>query len=300
MSRTSLHRVSYLFVAASFTLQCVQPSAWADDPFGSTPKSQSSANNDDPFGGHSESKAADNQQDPFDTSAPPSSKTNTSSLPIFSEAREAAALVFVKKHCPELLVSLDEYRKLNVAGYHQAIRQFFQWSEMSTDGKFQDDGGLDLALRGSQATIDSQLLSAKLMSNPSQIDNLKGDLKKLIESSVDLQIAQATHQIAKVESQLVAMKAQQEVLMSKRDETVAARMSALEKMVAERINLSNIPEDVKDALKNVEEAVRRKAAEGHDVSKFTEGMRHIGTLIREGKTDQALQILQKAEQYLNR
>ncbi len=300
MSRRSLSRFAVLSIAAVWPLQAFQPTVKADDPFGASPKSQQSSGNQDPFASDLSSSNDNSPGNPYGALTKTPRKSNVPKLPVFSEAREAAALVFVKQNCPELIKSLDEYRKLNVPGYHQAIRQFFQWSEMSTEGTFKDKDGLRLALKGSQATIESQLLSAKLMSDPTQIDNLKSDLTRLIENSVDFQIAQAEHQIAKVESQLAAMRSQLDEVTSKRDETIATRLASLEKMVAQQINLSNVPDLVKVAIQKLQEAASLKAAEGHDVSNISKGMQRIEVLIREGRNEQALLALQKGLEYLNR
>src|SRR5690242_11756353 len=59
------------------------------------------------------------------------------SLPRFTETREAAALFFVKKHVPEVLPLLEQLKKSNPTQYQQEIREVFQVTEMLAD--LQDD-----------------------------------------------------------------------------------------------------------------------------------------------------------------
>ena len=54
-------------------------------------------------------------------------------LPRFTEEREAAALLFVKKHLPDLSPLLGELKKTNPTRYHQEISEIFQVSEMLAD-----------------------------------------------------------------------------------------------------------------------------------------------------------------------
>jgi hypothetical protein len=53
-----------------------------------------------------------------------------SSLPRFSEEREAAALFFIKKHAPDVLPLLEQLKKNNLTQYQQEIREVFQVTEM--------------------------------------------------------------------------------------------------------------------------------------------------------------------------
>src|SRR5215471_15276859 len=54
-------------------------------------------------------------------------------LPRFTEEREAAALLFVKKNLPELLPFLEQLKKNNVMQYQNQVREIFQVSEMMAD-----------------------------------------------------------------------------------------------------------------------------------------------------------------------
>jgi outer membrane murein-binding lipoprotein Lpp len=58
-------------------------------------------------------------------------------LPRFTEEREAAALHFVRKHCPDFVPLLDDLKKANRAAYELQVRQTFQVTELLAD--LQDD-----------------------------------------------------------------------------------------------------------------------------------------------------------------
>lgn len=58
-------------------------------------------------------------------------------LPRFTEEREAAALHFVRKHCPELAPLLDDLKRANRPAYELQVRETFQVTELLAD--LQDD-----------------------------------------------------------------------------------------------------------------------------------------------------------------
>lgn len=58
-------------------------------------------------------------------------------LPRFTEEREAAALHFVRKHCPDLVPLLDGLKQANRAAYERQVRETFQVTELLAD--LQDD-----------------------------------------------------------------------------------------------------------------------------------------------------------------
>jgi hypothetical protein len=54
-------------------------------------------------------------------------------LPRFTEEREAAAVHFVKKHCPELMPLLEDLQKNHRDQYEHEIREIFDVTEMLAD-----------------------------------------------------------------------------------------------------------------------------------------------------------------------
>src|SRR4051812_45342456 len=82
-------------------------------------------------------------------------------LPKFTEEREAAALHFVRKHCPELVPLLDELKKTNRTAYELQVRETFQVTELLAD--LQDDPKrYDLELKVWKAENKALVLVAKL------------------------------------------------------------------------------------------------------------------------------------------
>jgi hypothetical protein len=111
---------------------------------------------------------------------------DSSSLPRFTEEREAAALFFVRKNLPELMPLLDGLRKNNLALYEQEIREIFQVTEMLADLR-DDMRRHDLELRIWKCENRANLLLARL-STPSDEERRKAEeqLQEVARELVDL------------------------------------------------------------------------------------------------------------------
>src|SRR5438034_122818 len=97
-------------------------------------------------------------------------------LPRFTEEREAAALHFVRKHCPELVPMLDELKKSNRPAYEQQVRETFQVTELLAD--LQDDPKRhELELKIWKAENKALVLVAKLATP-------KEDARKAVEQDL--------------------------------------------------------------------------------------------------------------------
>jgi hypothetical protein len=68
-------------------------------------------------------------------------------LPRFTGEREAAALHFVRKHCPDLLPLLEDLKKNSRATYELQIRQTFQVTELLADIQDDDPKRYELELK---------------------------------------------------------------------------------------------------------------------------------------------------------
>lgn len=113
---------------------------------------------------------------------------NPASLPRFTEAREAAALFFLRKHVPEVVPLLEELKKTNPAQYQQEIREVFQVTEMLAD--LQDDPRRhDLELKIWKTESKAHALVAKL-STPKEEERkqIETTLQELARELVDLDI----------------------------------------------------------------------------------------------------------------
>src|SRR5882762_9058956 len=82
-------------------------------------------------------------------------------LPRFTEEREAAAMFFVRKHCPELVPLLDELKRSNRPAYEQQVRETFQVTELLADLQ-EDSKRYDLELKIWKAENKAMVLIAKL------------------------------------------------------------------------------------------------------------------------------------------
>src|SRR5207244_11306054 len=98
-------------------------------------------------------------------------------LPRFTEEREAAALHFVKKHCPELSPVMDELKKGNRAAYERQVRETFQVTELLAN-LLDDTKRHDLELKMWKAENQALLLVAKLAAP-------KDEDRKAVEEQLD-------------------------------------------------------------------------------------------------------------------
>jgi hypothetical protein len=109
-------------------------------------------------------------------------------LPRFTEEREAAAIHFIRKQCPELVPLLDELKKSNRATYELQIRETFQVTELLAE--LQDDTKrYDLELKMWKAENKALVLVAKL-ATPRDDDRkvIEGQLQALAKELVELEL----------------------------------------------------------------------------------------------------------------
>jgi len=137
------------------------------------------------------------------------------SLPRFTEEREAAALHFVRKHCPELNPLLEELKKGNRAAYEQQIRETFQITELLADLKEDDSKRHELELKIWKAENQAMVLVAKL-ATPKDDDRkaIEDQLKLLAKELIELEIQSMEHRVVVLETELASAK---EELIKSRD-----------------------------------------------------------------------------------
>jgi hypothetical protein len=148
-------------------------------------------------------------------------------LPRFTEEREAAALHFVKKHCPELHPLLDDLKKANRAAYELQIRQTFQVTELLAD--FHDDPKrYDLELKMWKAENKAFVLVAKL-ATPKEEDRkqIEEQLLALAKELVELEAQSLEHRVAVLQTELTGAKDDLAKLRDHFDRTVKERHEAL-------------------------------------------------------------------------
>jgi hypothetical protein len=148
---------------------------------------------------------------------------DSSTLPRFTEEREAAALFFVKKHLPELLPLLDELKKSNAARYELEVREIFQVTEFLADLR-DDMRRHDLELKIWKTETRAHTLVAKL-STPNDEERKK----------IEAQLQEAAKELVELDMQVLELKAEQldKELGEVKDELAKMRDSA-DKTVKER------------------------------------------------------------------
>ncbi|MFO0803181.1 MAG: hypothetical protein U0791_08690 [Gemmataceae bacterium] len=123
-------------------------------------------------------------------------------LPRFTEEREAAALHFVKKHCPEQAPLLDELKKSNRPAYELQIRETFQVTELLADLQ-EDPKRYELELKIWKAENKAIVLVAKL-ATPKDDDRkaIEDQLRILAKELVDLEVQSLEHRVEVLNTEL--------------------------------------------------------------------------------------------------
>jgi hypothetical protein len=108
-------------------------------------------------------------------------------LPRFTEEREAAALHFVRKHCPELLPLLEELKRTNRSLYERQILETFQVSELLAD-LLDDPKRYEVELRLWKVENQALVLVAKLATaRPEERESIEQRLQVLAREVVELE-----------------------------------------------------------------------------------------------------------------
>ena len=126
--------------------------------------------------------------------------------PRFTEEREAAALHFVKKQCPELLPLLDELKKSNRAAYEAQIRETFQVTELLAELQ-DDEKRFALELKVWKAENKALVLVARLATPKEEDRNaIESQLQVLARELVELELQSLEQRIELLQSELAASK----------------------------------------------------------------------------------------------
>jgi len=148
-------------------------------------------------------------------------------LPKFTEEREAAALFFVRRHCPELLPLLDDLKKVARPAYESQIRETFQVTELLAD--LQDDQKrYDLELKMWKAENKALVLVAKL-ATPKEEDRKKVEeqLQVLAKELVELEVQSLEHRVGLLQTELTTAKEELAKFRDNLDRTVKDRYESL-------------------------------------------------------------------------
>ena len=148
-------------------------------------------------------------------------------LPRFTEEREAAALHFVRKHCPELVPLLEDLKKSNRSAYELQVRETFQVTELLAD--IQDDPKrYELELKIWKAENKALVLVAKL-ATPKEDDRkaVEEQLLALAKELVELDVQSLEHRVEVLRTELMSAKDDLSKLRDNFDRTVKDRHEAL-------------------------------------------------------------------------
>jgi hypothetical protein len=148
-------------------------------------------------------------------------------LPKFTEEREAAALHFVRKHCPELVPLLDDLKKANRGAYELQIRETFQVTELLAD--LQDDPKrYELELKVWKAENKAFVLVAKLAALKEEDRKpVEEQLLALAKELVELDVQTVEHRVEVLRVELNAAKDELAKLRDNFDRHVKERFDAL-------------------------------------------------------------------------
>jgi hypothetical protein len=148
-------------------------------------------------------------------------------LPKFTEEREAAALHFVRKHCPELIPLLDDLKKTSRPAYESQIRETFQVTELLAD--LQDDQKrYELELKVWKAENKALILVARLTS-PKEEERkaIEDQLHSLAKELVELEVQSLEHRVELLNSELRGAKDELAKFKDNFDRTVKDRFETL-------------------------------------------------------------------------
>jgi hypothetical protein len=151
-------------------------------------------------------------------------------LPRFTEEREAAALLFVRKNLPEVLPLLAELKKSHREQYEQQVREVFAVSEALADLQQDDPRRYELELKIWKTENRAAALAAKLHS-ASEPERHKAEaaLLDLARELVDLDLHVLQLKTEQLEKELNHVKEQRLRLRRDSEKEIRARFEELVK-----------------------------------------------------------------------
>lgn len=149
----------------------------------------------------------------------------------FTEEREAAATIFVRKHLPELEPILNQLKLSKPAEYQQVMCDLFRTSELFAAMRQEDAGRYELALKSWQVESRTELLAAELVAHPEQRDRLVAELQSNATQLVDLEIEQAAYEIRRLKARLQRAEGQRQQMEKRRQELIDRRLESMMKAI---------------------------------------------------------------------
>ena len=155
------------------------------------------------------------------------SKAAAAAEPLFTPEREAAALVFVERHHPELSALLERLKPMNEAEYEKAVVELFNLSESLAELSRRDPKKHELALEAWKARLRVQLLTAQLAGDPSRRAERESSLRQVLEDQLDIELAQQELERAYAEARLNKIKDNVDRLKRERASLLETRFRGL-------------------------------------------------------------------------
>ena len=148
-------------------------------------------------------------------------------LPRFTEEREAAALFFVKKHLPDLQPLLAELKKNNLASYQQEVCEIFQVTEKLAD-LADDPKRHELELKVWKAENRAHLVVARLRTaGAEERPKMEEQLRELVRELVDLDIQVLEAQAEQLDKELGEAKDELARARDEKEQNVKSRFERL-------------------------------------------------------------------------
>lgn len=149
-------------------------------------------------------------------------------LPRFTEEREAAALHFVRKHCPDLLVLLEDLKKTSRPSYELQIRETFQVTELLAEIHEDDPKRFDLELKMWKADNKALVLVAKLATaHEDDRRPVEEQLQVVAKELAELELQSLEHRIEFLRTELAVAKDDLTKLRDGLDRTTRLRYETL-------------------------------------------------------------------------
>lgn len=146
-------------------------------------------------------------------------------LPSFTAEREAAALLFVGTHHPELADLLKQLKNGHADQYRQAIRDLFRTSEKLAQSKERNPRRYELDLQAWTLQSRIQVLAAKLAMGPNPA--IEDELRAALMEQQKVQLDQLIEERERLAIRLKELEAQTETLRAEQSKRVDARMEDL-------------------------------------------------------------------------
>jgi hypothetical protein len=151
-------------------------------------------------------------------------------LPRFTEEREAAALLFIRKNLPEVLPLLTELKKNHREQYEQQVREVFAVSEALADLQQDDPRRYELELKIWKTENRAAALVAKLNSSPEpERHKAEAALLDLARELVDLDLHVLELKTEQLEKELNHVKEQRLRIRRDSEKEIRARFQELVK-----------------------------------------------------------------------